>query len=76
MTLKNRIAIVGADETDRIGIVPDMTPIMMHAEAARNALRDAGIDKSEVDAVFMADANPMGATQLCEYMNMRPNYID
>ena len=38
MSLKNKVAIVGADETDRIGIVPDMTPIMMHAEAARNAL--------------------------------------
>ena len=54
MTLKNKVAIVGADETDEIGIVPNMTPIMMHAQAARNALRDAGIDKSEVDGVFTA----------------------
>ncbi len=76
MSLRNKIAIVGADETDNIGIVPDMTPIMMHAEAARNALRDAGIDKSEVDAVFTADGNPMSGTQLCEYLGIRPNYID
>jgi acetyl-CoA acetyltransferase len=76
MSLKNKIAIVGADETDNIGIVPDVTPIMMHAEAARNALRDAGIDKSQVDAVFTADPSPMSATQLCEYMGIRPRYID
>ncbi len=76
MSLKNKIAIVGADETDNIGIAPNMTPIMMHAEAARNALRDAGIDKSEVDAVFTADPNMMSGTMLCEYMGIRPRYID
>ena len=76
MSLKHKVAIVGADETDRIGIVPDMTPIMMHAEAARNALRDAGIDKSEVDAVFTADPNPMSGVQLCEYLGIQPTYVD
>ncbi|HEY8171908.1 MAG TPA: acetyl-CoA acetyltransferase [Dehalococcoidia bacterium] len=76
MSLKNKIAIVGADETDNIGIVPDYTPIMMHAEAARNALRDAGIEKSEVDAVFTADASPMSGVQLCEYLGIQPSYID
>ena len=76
MSLKNRIAIVGADETDKVGIAPDMTPIMMHAEAARNALRDAGIEKADVDAVFTADPNPMSGIQLCEYLGIQPNYID
>jgi acetyl-CoA acetyltransferase len=76
VSLKNAIAIVGADETDQIGIVPDKTPIMMHAEAARNALRDAGIDKSEVDAVFTADPNVMSGLQLCEYLGIQPKYVD
>ena len=76
MTLKNKVAIVGADETDNVGIAPGYTPIMMHAEAARNALRDAGIDKSQVDAVFTADASPMAGVQLCEYLGIQPNYVD
>ena len=76
MSLKNAIAIVGADETDNIGIVPDMTPIMMQAEAVRNALRDAGIEKSEVDGVFAADGNPMAGIQLCEYLGIQPKYVD
>jgi acetyl-CoA acetyltransferase len=76
VSLKNRVAIVGADETDEIGIVPDKTPIMMHAEAARNALRDAGIDKSEVDAVLTCGASPMASTQLCEYLGIVPKYTD
>ena len=76
MTLKNKVAIVGADETDDIGIVPDMTPIMMHAQAARNALRDAGIDKSAVDGVFTAGVGGMASTQLSEYLGIVPKYTD
>ncbi|HET6615506.1 MAG TPA: acetyl-CoA acetyltransferase [Dehalococcoidia bacterium] len=76
MSLKNKVAIVGADETDRIGIVPDMTPIMMHAEAARNALRDAGIEKSEVDAVFTCGIGGMASVQLCEYLGIIPKITD
>ena len=72
MSLKNKVAIVGADETDQIGIVPNMTPIMMHAQAARNALRDAGIDKSEVDAVFTCGIGGMASVQLCEYLGIVP----
>ncbi len=76
MSLKNKVAIVGADETDQIGIVPDMTPIMMHAQAARNALRDAGIDKSEVDAVFTCGIGGMASVQLCEYLGIIPHFTD
>jgi len=76
MSLKNKVAIVGADETDQIGIVPDMTPIMMHAQAARNALRDAGIDKSEVDAVLTCGIGGMASVQLCEYLGIIPRYTD
>lgn len=76
MSLKNKVAIVGADETDEIGIIPNATPIMLHAQAARNALRDAGIDKSEVDAVFTCGIGFMASTQLCEYMGIVPKYTD
>jgi len=76
MSIKNKVAIVGADETDEIGIVPNMTPIMMHAQAARNALRDAGIDKSEVDAVFTCGIGAMASTQLSEYLGIVPRYTD
>ena len=76
MTIKNKVAIVGADETDEIGIVPNMTPIMMHAQAARNALRDAGIELSEVDGLFTAGTGAMASVQLAEYLGITPRYTD
>ena len=55
---------------DEIGIVPNMTPIMMHAQAARNALRDAGIELSEVDGVFTGGIGGM-ANQMRPQMPMQ-----
>jgi hypothetical protein len=37
------IAIAGAAETDRLGKLPGHSMLALHAEAARNALADAGL---------------------------------
>lgn len=49
--LKNKIAIVGVGYTPQ-GKVPNRTAISFQCEAAANAIADAGIDKSQVDALF------------------------
>src|SRR5919198_5444712 len=72
-SLSGRAAIVGVDESDRIGTVPDKTALQLQAEAARNALRDAGIDKGEVDGLFTAG---ISTTELGEYLGIRPTYTD
>ena len=36
------IAIVGAAETTRLGVIPDTSQIQLHADAALNAMADAG----------------------------------
>ena len=38
MIKPGEIAIVGAAESTRIGTVPDMAQIMLHADAALNAM--------------------------------------
>lgn len=43
--LKGKIAIVGVGYTPQ-GKVPGRTAVSFHAEAVRNALTDAGIDKT------------------------------
>lgn len=76
MTFKDKVALVGADECDQIGIVPNKAPIQLHAEAARNALADAGIDKSEVDGVFTCGLGGMPSVQVAEYLGIYPRFTD
>lgn len=71
--LRRKIAIVGAAETDRIGVLPDMSAIHLHANAARNALRDAGLDKSQIDGIACAGPSPV---DVCDYLGIEPSYID
>jgi acetyl-CoA acetyltransferase len=66
-------AIAGVDESDQIGRVPDKTSLQLHAEAAVNALADAGIDKSEVDGIATAGVL---SYQIAEYLGITPDYTD
>ena len=43
--LRMAAAIVGAAETEELGIIPDQSALQLHADAAIRALADAGIDK-------------------------------
>jgi len=66
-------AIVGAAHTDRIGKLPEHSRLSIHAEAARNALADAGLSLKEVDGIFSAVATP---NEISEYLNITPRYVD
>lgn len=76
MTLYRKAAIVGVAEADEIGIVPNKSSLQLQAEAARNALEDAGIDKSEVDAIFTAGTGVMDSVLAAEYLGITPRYSD
>jgi acetyl-CoA acetyltransferase len=72
--MRGRAAIVGAAEADEHGKLPHKSAFQLHAEAARNALADAGLRKDDVDAVFSAGLW-MGS-ETAEYLGIRPRYID
>jgi acetyl-CoA acetyltransferase len=72
--MRGRVAIVGAAEADEHGKLPYKSAFMLHAEAARNALADAGLSLGDVDAVFSAGLW-MGS-ETAEYLGIRPRYID
>jgi acetyl-CoA acetyltransferase len=72
--MRGRVAIVGAAEADEHGKLPHKSAFALHAEAARNALADAGLRKDDVDAVFSAGLW-MGS-ETAEYMGIRPRYVD
>lgn len=68
-----QIAIVGASETDRIGVVPDRSVIQLHAEAARNALADAGLTPADVDGIATAGPMPL---EVSHYLGITPRWLD
>ena len=67
------IAIVGAAETTEIGVRPDASMIQLHAEAARNALADAGLGPADIDGVATAGPMPM---EVSHYLGITPRWLD
>jgi acetyl-CoA acetyltransferase len=67
------IAVVGAAETTQMGKIPDMSVIGLHADAALNALKDAGLKPSDIDGVATAGISPV---ELAHYMGITPTYAD
>ena len=52
--LRNVACIVGVDESDEIGTLPQKSQLSLHLEAISNAVRDAGLKVSDVDGIFTA----------------------
>ena len=67
------VAVVGAAETTRMGKIPDVSVIGLHADAALNAMKDAGLTPSDIDGVACAGISPV---ELAHYMGITPTYAD
>lgn len=70
---QGNIAIVGAQETERLGVIPDVSQIHLHTNAARRAIADAGISVSDIDGVATAGVS---VTELADQMGIRPRWVD
>lgn len=70
---KAAVAIVGAAETTELGIIPDMGQLMLHADAALNAMQDAGLGRSDIDGVACAGESPVG---VAHYLGIVPQWVD
>jgi acetyl-CoA acetyltransferase len=71
--MTRKVAIVGAAETDALGKLPHLSRLGLHAEAARNALANAGLRMRDVDGIFSSVADP---NELSEYFGIVPRYVD
>jgi acetyl-CoA acetyltransferase len=67
------IAIVGAAETTRLGVIPDMSQIQLHADAALNAMADAALMPADIDGVATAVETPQ---QIAHYLGITPSWVD
>ena len=70
---KKLAAIVGVAESDEIGRVPNKSSLQHHAEAAYNALKDAGLKISDVDGLFTAGFSTL---LTAEYLGVEPRFTD
>lgn len=71
--LSGQAHIVGVGESNKLGKVPEKSPLAHHAGAAINALDDAGFELSDVDALFTAGWSTL---DVAEYLGIQPRYTD
>lgn len=69
------VAIVGAAESDCGRGVP-LTVLQHQALAAKRALDDAGLKKSDVDSVMAVDFQGLPSLQIAEYLGINPRFTD
>jgi acetyl-CoA acetyltransferase len=67
------VAVVGAAETTELGVIPGLSQIQQHADAALNALKDAGLKPSDIDGVATAGETP---TTVAHYLGITPTWVD
>jgi len=67
------VAVVGAAETTRLGKIPDMSVIGLHADGALNALADAGLKPGDIDGVATAGESPVA---VAHYLGITPTWVD
>jgi len=70
---RNSVAVVGAAETTEMGRIPNVSVMGLHADAALNALKDAGLKPTDIDGVATAGASPV---ELAHYLGITPTYAD
>ncbi len=64
---RNQVAVVGAAETTELGVIPNMSQIQLHADAALNAIADAGLKLSDIDGFATAVETPQ---QMAHYLGI------
>ena len=67
------VAIVGAAESTQLGLVPQLSQIQLHADAALNALADCGLTPKDIDGLACAAEWP---TELAHYLGITPIWVD
>jgi acetyl-CoA acetyltransferase len=70
---RNDVAIVGAAETTEMGRIPELSQIGLHADAALNAMKDAGLGPKDIDGIATAGETPV---TLAHYLGINPKWVD
>jgi acetyl-CoA acetyltransferase len=71
--MRAKVAVVGAAESDRIGVVPDESALQLACGAGLSALSDAGISRSEVDGLAAIGQPPI---TVAHALGITPRWVD
>ncbi|MEU9136016.1 acetyl-CoA acetyltransferase [Streptomyces sp. NPDC048404] len=72
---RRKAAVVGVSLSD-CGRVDEATPYALHAQAARRALADSGLDRSVIDGFASAGLGTLAPAEVAEYLGLRPTWVD
>jgi acetyl-CoA acetyltransferase len=70
---RNAVAVVGAAETTDLGVIPNLSQIGLHADAALNAMADCGLRPKDIDGIATAGETPV---QIAQYLGITPTWVD
>src|ERR1700684_2541778 len=69
----NTVAVVGAAETTKLGMIPELSQLGLHADAALNAMADCGLKPKDIDGIATAGETPV---TLAHYLGITPTWVD
>ncbi|MDO6414536.1 thiolase [Sphingomonas sp. BIUV-7] len=69
----NTIAIVGAAETTRLGVIPELSTLGLNVDCAMNALEDAGLKPKDIDGIATAGEHPWN---VAASLGITPKWVD
>ncbi|MFD8294110.1 acetyl-CoA acetyltransferase [Streptomyces lavendulae] len=72
---RRRVAVAGIALSE-CGRVDGPTPYALHAQAARRALADSGLDRSVIDGFASAGLGTLAPVEVAEYLGLRPTWVD
>ena len=75
-SLNGRYAIAGVGEAGMGRAQPGDTALSLQCEAARQAILDAGLKPTDIDAVFAHWDDRAAGLLVTEYMGLAPRYVD
>ena len=70
---RNAVTVVGAAETTKLGVIPDLSQIGLHADAALNAMADCGLRPKDIDGIATAGETPV---TVAHYLGLTPKWVD
>ena len=74
--MSRRVAIAGVGLAGRNGNADGKTPYALIAEAARLALAEAGLRRSDIDGFGSTGLGTLAPVDVAEYLGLQPHWVD